>query len=89
MRPEHISPFPVDEGDFRARVEIVGELGAGSLVHLQNGLAEDALTMRVIAGADLNPGDRVGARIDQAFFHLFDSGGNVMRLTSPGCRVEP
>ncbi len=79
IRPEHLSPSRVDDGDFRARVEIVEELGAESLVYLQTGLMEDALTMRVIAGTDLNPGDSFGVRIDRNCLHQFDSGGKVIR----------
>ncbi len=79
IRPEHLSPTLADDGDFQARVEIVEDLGAESLVYLQTGLMDDALTMRVIAGTDLNPGDHVGVRIDRNCLHLFDSGGKVIR----------
>ncbi len=84
IRPEHLSPSLPDSGDFQARVEIVEELGAESLVYLQTGLMEDALTMRVIAGTDLTPGDRVGVRIDRNCLHLFDSGGKVIHPAAPG-----
>ena len=80
IRPEHLLPTSVDEGDFTARVEFVEKLGPESLVYLQSSVMDDALTMRVASGAGLRPGDRVGVAIDRGGLHLFDSGGQAISL---------
>ncbi len=79
IRPEHLSPVASDEGDFSARIEIVEDLGAESLIYLQTGLAEDSLTMRVNAGAGLAPGNDIGVRIDRDRVHAFDRDGRAVR----------
>ena len=79
IRPEHLLAVDTEEGDFSARVEIVEDLGAESLVYLQPRFKDESLTMRVNAGAGLAPGNTIGVRVDRDCIHYFGRDGRAIR----------
>jgi len=78
IRPEHLVLTGPDEGDFPATVEIVEKLGAESLIYLQTNMSDLPLTMRVSPEHRPQVGDRVHARLNRDYLHMFDRAGAVL-----------
>ena len=78
IRPEHVSISGSEEADLSARVEIVEELGAESMVYFQIDGSEEPLAMRTSDEVRHKPGDRVGLILDRERIHLFGPDGNSL-----------
>lgn len=78
IRPEHLAPSSPSDKDFVARVEIVEELGAESLVYLHNNFMTDPITMRSDPSIRFKPGEEVPIKINRAKMHLFAKDGALL-----------
>ena len=78
IRPEHVSIASSEDADLSARVEIVEELGAESLIYFQTEGSNEPLTMRTSSEVHPKPGDRVGLRFDRERIHLFGVDGSSL-----------
>ena len=78
IRPEHLVPSSPKDKDFVARIEIVEELGAESLVYLQNDLTAEPITMRSDPSVRFRPGEEMPIKINRAKMHLFTKDGALL-----------
>ncbi len=78
VRPEHVAIVSSEAADLIAKVEIVEELGAESLVYFQAAGSNQQVTMRTSSGVQPKPGDQVSLRFDRERIHLFGSDGRSL-----------
>ncbi|MFT6531942.1 MAG: multiple sugar transport system ATP-binding protein [Limimaricola cinnabarinus] len=72
IRPEHIEMLPEGQGACDGTVDLLEYLGADTNVIVDCGGALGKVTVRVIGGTDLQPGDRVGLGFEPSRMHFFD-----------------
>ncbi|MCZ4261804.1 ABC transporter ATP-binding protein [Limimaricola sp. G21655-S1] len=75
IRPEHIALLPEGQGACDGTVDLLEYLGADTYVIVDCGDALGKITLRVIGGSDLKPGQRVGMGFDTERMHFFDAQG--------------
>ncbi|MEO8410708.1 MAG: TOBE domain-containing protein, partial [Propionivibrio sp.] len=76
LRPEYVALVAANEGDIRAKVELVEALGAETLIYVTTEWGGQ-LVVRQNERSDLAVGADVGIHIDPATAHLFDAQGRV------------
>ncbi|EYD72563.1 ABC transporter ATP-binding protein [Limimaricola hongkongensis] len=79
IRPEHIALLPEGEGACDGTVDLLEYLGADTYVIVDCGGEVGRITLRVIGGTDLRPGQRVGLGFDAERLHFFDAEGQAAR----------
>jgi sn-glycerol 3-phosphate transport system ATP-binding protein len=75
LRPEHLEPCGESDGLFAARVEMVEQLGADTLVHLSRG--KDLLTARLPHGTLPEVGTTLHLTANSAHVYLFDTATGI------------
>ncbi len=75
LRPEHLLPCAESEAMFSARVEMVEQLGADTLVHLARG--RDLLTARLPHGAIPEVASTMHLTAGSTHVYLFDAASGV------------
>jgi ABC-type sugar transport system ATPase subunit len=76
VRPHDLAITPADQGDARARVDVVEPRGSELLVHLRLGTEGEGEEIRLIAPPEPLPAIEsvVGLRADRQRLHWFDTG---------------
>ena len=77
LRPENLSLVAANEGNFRAKVELVEALGAETLIYVTTEWGAQ-LVARQTERCDLKAGADVGIHIDASTAHFFDAQGRVV-----------
>ncbi|MGR3626216.1 MAG: ABC transporter ATP-binding protein [Limimaricola sp.] len=78
IRPEHIALLPEGKGACDGTVDLLEYLGADTYVIVDCGGEVGKITLRVIGGTDLRPGQRVGLGFDTERLHFFDAEGQAV-----------
>ncbi len=76
IRPEHIDVLPEGQGACDGTVDLLEYLGADTYVIVDCGEL-GKVTLRVIGGTELRPGNRVGLGFAPDKLHFFDAGGQA------------
>ncbi|SDE78533.1 ABC transporter ATP-binding protein [Limimaricola pyoseonensis] len=79
IRPEHIELLPEGSGACDGTVDLLEYLGADTNVIVDCGGEIGKVTVRVIGGTALRPGERVGLGFAPDKLHFFDAGGAATR----------
>lgn len=74
VRPEHIKTVSKSEGQCSGKIDLIEYLGSDSFVIVDCG-ALGHINVRCVGGTELNVGDEIGLRFDEAKLSFFDSKG--------------
>ncbi len=75
IRPEHLMITPEGDGDFDVTVEILEHLGAETFAYAPLEGTEQTLILRIPSSFGIEPGQRLGLKMDRQKIHLFDQTG--------------
>ena len=77
IRPEHIDVVDPDQGDIRARADVVEHLGSDTNIYVRTE-HQGGLMVRVHGNIAMTPGSPLGLRLQRENLHLFAADGTAL-----------